>query len=256
MNFVMEKFSKMFQPNVDVVGTRSKNPIPPLTMTKALDAYTAYLHEEMRQAYLQGLDHAAIVVACSLLEYAIKSSLYYEEFVKAGHKFSQGKWDEIEAKEFGEVINWAKRSGLISKEEHKRLESFRKAVRNFYMHGSTPDQVKRTVLPTYVGDLRSGDVQKDDIDVATNLPLQRIVRIAFDRQQCDSVVRFVDMAVRKVLDRKDARIAEAESTNKADSPTDAQFKTIIDKLTKAGVHGMMAIGKELPDIPNELGESE
>lgn len=136
MNFVMENTFKMFFPDASLLDERRKNPPPVLPMGPALDAYTAFLHEEMRQCYLQGLDHAAIVTACAVLEFTIKAAIFFEEDIKAGREFDQAKWDEIEGMEFSPLISRARSVGIITKDGHRVLDGFRKAVRNNYMHGA------------------------------------------------------------------------------------------------------------------------
>ncbi len=132
----MNEILESIYPDKNVVARRRAMPFPPLLPRS--DLFSAYLHEEMRQCYLNGNDHAALVTACALIDSTIKDAIEFERFVKADCVFNPDEWDRIDALEFGDAINMAKRRGIIRKDEWKKLEWLRKHIRNVYMHGQTP----------------------------------------------------------------------------------------------------------------------
>ena len=247
MNFVLEEVFGNFRKDIDVVKERNEHALDVLPTGPALDAYTAFLHEEMRQCYLQGLDHAAIVMACALLEFTIKADIYFEEYLKAGRQFDQAKWNEIESKEFAKLINWAKSLGLISKNGHKMLESFRVSVRNNYMHGSTPKRVKQTKLQVFEGNWQTGEAKIREIELGTDLALQRMYRVAYDRMQCEQVIPFVDQAVREHVANMNVKLGECEKKHPSPVASIEDLDAMMEKMKAQGFDGGMALIREVPD---------
>lgn len=249
MNFVLEGIVNQFSPGEDTIADRNKCPIPVLPMSPALDAYTAYLHEEMRQSYLNGLDHAAIVTACALLEYTLKEAVYSELHFRDERKFNKVKWNEVESKDFSTIMNWAKSLGILSKAGHKQLESFRNTVRNNYMHGTTPDRVKKTKWQVFDGNWKTGEVELREIELNEDLSLQRMCRLVYDRMQCAPVVEFVDKAVRDFLENRNLALKKWEEDHPGQKPTREQFDTVLTKLRDHGFEDGMAITRDLPIDP-------
>jgi len=102
MNEILENL----YPDKEVMARRGAQPFLPLLPRS--DLFSAYLHEEMRQCYLNGNDHAALVTACVLIDSSVKDAIQFDSFVKADFVFSPGEWDKIDALKFGDVIIWRK----------------------------------------------------------------------------------------------------------------------------------------------------
>jgi len=136
MNPILERI----YPDKTVLARRQLRGLVPLI--PCTDTFVAYLHEEMRQCYLNGHDHATLVTACALIDFAVKDAIEFEMFVKAECVFNADEWDKIDKLRFGDVINMAKRRGIVTKEEWKQLDWIREHIRNVYMHGQTPDWIK------------------------------------------------------------------------------------------------------------------
>ena len=255
MNFVMEDIFGRAFPELHVPEDRRRNPLSPLQASPALDAYTAYLHEEMRQCYLEGLDHAAIVTACAVLEYTIKSAVYFEHSQKvADRRFDQEKWDEIEKQDFSELINCGKSLGLISKKNHKTLDRFRDAVRNVYMHGATPEAVKSATVPIFEGNWQTGQGAIREIRLSSDLSLQRMYRLMHDRLQCAQIVHFVDAVVRHTLAWMNEHLAAWAKTHPTEQPTPEKINAIMDEMKRQGFDGSMAIMQQIPPELRDAAE--
>jgi hypothetical protein len=171
---------------------------PPLSMF--FDYFTAYMYEEMRQCYLNCLDHSAIVAGCVALEAVIKSTSYQKWFVEHGrHHHNSRLWNKIDGMEFGTSINYARRIGLISKRFKKRLCSFRGNVRNKYLHGETPTEVKDAIWKNVgIFNVKTQKTDIRDLELKGVIHLQRLARIINDRNLAPFVVAFVHEAIGKL----------------------------------------------------------
>ncbi len=175
MNPILEQL----YPDKTVVARRRQAGFPPLSGT--LDAFTAYVHDDMRACYLNGCDPAAIVTACVLIDFALKDAIHFDAFVKAEQKFNAKQWDQIDGFDFSTSINSARARGVVNKDECKQLHWLRKEVRNVYPHGQTPDWIKNKSEDIWEGNLDTGDVQRRTVSVRDNIVLQRQIRIVADR---------------------------------------------------------------------------
>lgn len=230
-------------PDNDVVARRRAQGFAPLN--PAPDQYTAYLHLEMWLCYLNGLDHAAIVMACALVDFAIKNTLYFKAHVAAGCKFDPAQWDNIDALEFAALIRLAKSRGVLTKEQWQALEKFRVRVRNVYMHGATADMVKDLDLEVVEGDTQTGEVTERAFSLREDLSLQREVRLRSDRNTCNAVVPWIDECVR-MLARDIAHWLEQWRALNPSSPTKAQVERVLENMHKDGHKGDLLIMKDVP----------
>jgi len=239
MNPILESI----YPDKGVIARRQSIGLAPLL--SRYDPFTDYLHEEMRQCFLNGHDHAAIVVACALVDFAVKDAVYVEAFVKAGCEFNADEWDEIDGLSFGDAINRAKLCGVVSKKQWKHLEWIREHVRNVYMHGQTPHCIKDKDDTFWKGNLETGELTETTVNVRDEIVLQRVIRIAADRNICDQVVRLVDAIVRTLCARSDKAIA----LWKAKYPfkhTRAQLERMIENMRERGIGPDFIITGDLP----------
>jgi len=213
------------------------------------DAFVAYLHEEMRQCYLNGHDHAALVTACALIDFAVKDAIEFGLFVKADCVFDAGEWDKIDQLRFGEVLKLAKSRGVITKAEWKQLDWLRQHIRNVYMHGQTPDWIKDKDDTIIEGDLATGEAKEQTVSVRDNIVLQRHIRIVADRNVCDEIVRLVDGFVRLLGTRAITALEEWKLKNPS-KPTVAQVERVLENMQKQGLQADLIITSDFPvDMP-------
>ena len=245
LNPIMEDL----HPDKDLVARRQAKGYPPLK--PAIDHYAAYLHLEMWLSYLNGLDHAAVVTACALLESTLKSALYLLHHVDAGFEFDRKAWDAIDEADFGKVANMAKSKGLVTKEEWEKLEWFREHIRNDYMHGATPKWLKEYPADEFLkADVKTGEVSGAGGTLGDHLVPQRIVRVRADRDVCDEVVPLADRLVRVISANALAKVEKYKRDNPS-STTVTQLEQVLDNIQKQGLNVGCVIMSEVPeDLPD------
>lgn len=227
-----------------------------LSLSPRMDMFSAYLHEEMRQCYLNGHDHAALVTACALLDFAVKDAIHFNLFVEADCIFNPDEWDKIDALKFGEAANLAKTRGIVSKQEWKKLEWVREHIRNVYMHGQTPHWIKDKNDKIIEGNLETGEVREVTVSARENIVLQRNVRIVADRNVCDQVVRLVDWFVRTLNGRALRRLDEWKKANPS-KPTYQQVDRILQSMREEGLNANLITTADYPDdMPSAVGTAD
>lgn len=239
MNSILEQL----HPDKGVVARRQQKGLPPLEASG--DAFTAYLHEELRACFLNGHDYAAILTACAVVDAAIKGAIHFDAFVKADCQFDPAVWDRVDAMKFGNAINLAKKQGVISKEEWVVLEWLREHVRNVYLHGQTPHWIKDKEETIVRGDLTTGEVKEETVRVRENIVVQRMVRIVADRNICERVVLLADGCVRAVVARSKAKLEEWRGANPS-KPTIAQVQNVLANMQRQGLQGDLLVTSDFP----------
>lgn len=225
-------------------------------LNPAMDAFTAYLHEEMRACFLNGHDHAALVMACALIDFAVKDTIYFDVYVKKDCIFEPDVWDKIDELHFGQAINRAKSAGVVTKEEWKQLEWIREHVRNVYMHGQTPPWLKDKDAEGMIqGDFGTGEVVERTVKLREDMTLQRYYRAGVDRNICDQVVRLVDGLVRRLVARSQKALNEWKANNPS-KPTRAQVDRILRNMERQGLEANLIITRDFPvDMPDPAAET-
>lgn len=241
-------------PDKTVLAKRQAIGLPQLV--PAMDAFTAYLHEEMRTCFLNGHDHAALVMACALLDFAVKDAIHFDVYVKRDCNFIPDEWDKIDELKFGQAINRAKSAGVVTKDEWNQLEWIREHVRNVYMHGQTPPWLKDKDAEGIIqGDLNTGEVAERTVKLREDMTLQRYYRTAIDRNICDHVVRLVDGLVRTLVARSKTALDEWKARNPS-SPTRAQVDRVLRNMEKQGLQADLIITSDIPkDMASPLADS-
>lgn len=243
MNHILENL----YPDKDVLARRQRQPFQQLL--PRMDLFSGYLHEEMRQCYLNGHDHAALVMACVLIESTIKDAIHFDRFVKAGCVFNPDMWDEIDGKTFSQTTNLAESRGLVTKDEWNDLDWLRKHIRNVYMHGQTPHWIKDKDDTVIRGDFDTGEVEEVTVRVRDDIVLQRHVRIVADRNVCEMVVALVDGFAR-VLTARSMKALDAWKQENPSSPTYKQVVRVLENMKKQGLEvDLLITACEPPDVP-------
>lgn len=241
MNAVMESVYT----DRSLLEQRQANPLSPLGTP--LDPFSSYLHEEMRQCYHNGHDHAAIVTACAVLDSVLKDAIYFDEYIKADCRFARSTWDEIDGLEFGPLIHRARRNGVTDKKQHKALEWFRKNVRNVWMHGSTPPDLKDFVIVDVVqANLQTGRVRARAIKAGSNLPLQRMMRIVADRKWCAQVVPFADGMIRALTSACHGRLQEWSKRHPGKSSR-KRLERVLKHVEQRGINPDFIMVRDTPE---------
>jgi hypothetical protein len=230
-------------PGDNVVAGRQAKGYPPLDLVR--DQYTAYLHLEMWLCYLNGLDHAAVVMSCALIDYAVKNALYVKAYVDGGCSFSPDEWDKIDCLEFGEAINMAKGRGVVTKDDWELLEWIRVHIRNEYMHGATPKWLKDKEMGVVTGDLETGAVHERTVTLREDLSLQRQARIRADRNVCNKVIPLVDRLVRVLVQGIHQRVEEWRQRNPS-TATRAQVERVLENIRKQGLSVDQIVMRDIP----------
>ncbi len=247
LNPIMENI----HPDDDVVARRQAKGYPPLK--PVIDQYCIYLHLEMWLCYLHGLDHAAVVTACALLESTMKAALYLLHHVNARLEFDRAEWDKIDQLEFGNAAGMAKARGLVSKEEWEQLDWFRKYIRTDYMHGATPKWLKEYSADDFVkGDLNTGEVSDAEGTLGDHLVPQRIARLTADRDVCHQVVTGADRLVRVMSANSVAKVEQ----HKRDHPASTTVKKVEEVLENIQKQGMNVDTVILSDVPTDLTDKK
>lgn len=239
-------------PDNDVVARRQARGYPPLAVGS--DPYTTYLHLEMWLCYLNGLDHAAVVTACALIDFAVKDAIHFDVYVKSDCNFKADEWDKIDGLDFGKTINMAKSRSIVTKDESKKLDWIRQHFRNVYLHGETPHWLKDKDADVSEGNLETGEVRDRTIPLRDNLAIQRQYRIAADRNACNVLVPLVNGFVRTLAKRSLDAIETWKAKNPS-KPTRDQVDRVLDNMRKQGMKPDVIIMNELPAdlISQELG---
>lgn len=233
-------------PDNGVVARRQARGFPPLK--PPLDHYTAYLHLEMWLSYLKGLDHAAVVTACALLESTLKSALYLLHHAKAEFAFDRVAWDSIDELEFGRAASMAKSKGLVTKEEWQQLEWFREHIRNDYMHGATPKWLKDKPADDFVqAELETGEVKEAEGTLGDHFVPQRIARVAADRNACNEVVPAADRLVRIISANALANVEQYKREHPS-SATVKQLEQVLENIQKQGMDVNTLIMSDIPKV--------
>jgi len=254
MNPVMEQF---FGTRGLTLTHRAELVVPLLPRDAGL--FIQYLHIEMWQCFINGHDHAAIVTASALLEHAIKDAIFFDAHLQADKVFDRSTWDKIDGLELGQAIQYARSRGIITKEEKKRLFAFKDQIRNKWMHGETPAEVKATCIPEIVeANYRTGEVKKVRVDLGDNAMFQKIGRILADREMAPNVVDFVDRIVRELNTINEEKLLRWREAKGDTPPTKEQVDRVLENIRQQfgenalnGLSGFM--GHAPPFAPSHPG---
>lgn len=166
------------------VARRQANPLPPLF--DIAEEVLRYVHEELRCCYQVGLDHAAILTASALVERSLKVAIVCDIFDETG--FDPKLVDEVEGKNLETAAKWAKRRGLLGKDEWRYVDDFREHVRNCWTHGGTAQTLKDFHVPIVIGNLKTDEVSSKVVRVGDVPFLRQHGQVFADAKYVDSVV--------------------------------------------------------------------
>ena len=115
-------------------------------------------------------------------------------------KADSQQWDYFEKIELGPAIKRAKKAGLIDSQMEKKLDSFRKTIRNPYNHFNikklTQDVVAEKVK---VVDTESGAIEEQNLPAKDNPMIQAQVKPFVDDYHVIPVFYFADEVVKYLL---------------------------------------------------------
>jgi hypothetical protein len=157
------------------------------------------LYQEIRECIFFGLNGAAITMSSILIEFVLKHVTFIKE--SGGYqKADPQQWDHFEKMELGPAIKRAKKAGLIDFQMEKKLDSFRKTIRNPYNHFNikklTQDVVAKKVK---VVNTENGAIEERDMPAKDNPMIQAQVKPVVDEYNVIPVFYFADEAVKYLL---------------------------------------------------------
>lgn len=252
MNPIMERFFGQRG-----VTSTQRQTLKYLPLPREADLFVQYLHVEMWFSFLNGHDHAAIVTGCALLEYAVKDAVFFEQYLKADKVFDRSSWDKIDSMTLGPLVRKARKQGIISEKTENRFLTFKDDVRNKWLHGGTPPNVKASSISEVIeANYRTGEVKKVRMDLRTNPTFQRIGRILADRVTAPGVVAFVDKSVRRLLQQNEQKNVAWQQVHGDTPPSKEQIDRVLDNIRKqfgeSALDGMNTVMGHIP--PQDTGD--
>ncbi len=157
------------------------------------------LYQEIRECIFFGLNGAAITMSAILIEFVLKHTTFIKE--AGGYQNADTRdWDQFENMELFHAINRAKRAGVLDAEMAKRIDSFRKTIRNPYSHynikmityGVIAQKVKQVNTTT-------GVVTEVDLAAKDHPMIQAQVKPWVDEHKVMAVFAFADEVVKYLL---------------------------------------------------------
>ena len=197
-------FDTIPAPTVDqLFDQRKKNAFMKIgqlpSLPQGLPPAVQALYQEIRECIFFGLNGAAITMSAILIEFVLKHTLFIKE---AGgyQKANTQDWDKFENMELGPAINRAERAGMLDAKMAKRLDSFRRAIRNPYSHynikkityGVVAEKVKQV-------DTKTGAVTEVDMAAKDHPMIQTQVKPWVDENNVLAVFAFADEVVKYLL---------------------------------------------------------
>lgn len=174
------------------------------------------LYQEIRECIFFGLNGAAITLTGNLLEFTLKHTTYVKEVGGYQH-YDSSKWDEFEKIEFGDAINRAKKTGLITSKIAKQLHCFREDIRNPYSHYNikkiTEDIIARRVKNI---NLATGEIVEIDIHAKDSPVIQAQGKPIVDQQRILAVFNFANSIVIYLINRLNEHLT-LKSTERSNS---------------------------------------
>jgi len=157
------------------------------------------LYQEIRECIFFGLNGAAITMSAILIEFVLKHTTFIKE---AGgyHKANAHDWDQFENMELASTITRAEKTGIIDAQMVKRLDLFRKTIRNPYSHYN----IKKITFDVVAGKVKqvnttTGAVTEVDLAAKDHPMIQAQVKPWVDGQYVIAVFAFADEVVKYLL---------------------------------------------------------
>lgn len=169
-----------------------------------------YMHEEMRQCFLNNLNHAATLMANALLEALLREVVYCKK--KAGAKQVDVElWMKLQKLTLGPLIDQAIKVSAIDKVKGERLHIVKKEIRNAYQHGRFPDRVKKSAkIPTKRVNMKTGVVDDIETDPSEDKFITPLILMDYDRNQMPGLVLELDKLVRELMSGSIRNVAEGK----------------------------------------------
>lgn len=214
----------------DPTKKRAAKPVRPLP--DYVDSFDAYLHKQMRICYMQGIDHAAILMACALIEFTLKSVIHFYKLLDSDKNFNPKVWKKLDKQTLGKLIPQARKLKILTKKQENILTKFNINVRTKWMHGATPPQA-RIVMPK-VMDMNyvTGEVNLGPVNPDENIVIQRLIRCFIDRLWAERIVLTIDREVRAIHKKADKVHAKWKKKNKSSPPTQEQLDRVYHNAIK------------------------
>jgi len=157
------------------------------------------LYQEIRECIFFGLNGAAITMSAILIEFVLKHTTFIKE--AGGYQNADTHdWDQFENMELAPAINRAKRAGVLDAKMAKRLDYFRKTIRNPYSHYN----IKKITYDVVAGKVKqvnttTGAVTEVDLAAKDHPMIQAQVKPWVDEHNVMAVFAFADEVVKHLL---------------------------------------------------------
>ena len=154
------------------------------------------LYQEIRECIFFGCNGAAITLSGILIEFMLKRVTYAKE--SGGYqKYDPKTWDEFEDMDLSSATNRAKRAGILDSRMAKRINAFRKQIRNPYSHYNI-QKISEHVIAEKVKVLNTetGEHEERDLAARDNPFIQTVVKPIVDKYHVLNVFHFADEVVK------------------------------------------------------------
>jgi hypothetical protein len=185
--------------------TRRANPP---AVDEAADGYLKLIAHDVFLCYRLGLDHAAIVTACTLVEMAIKTAVVFFIALDKGLKPNHQDWLPTDRKTLDPLARYA-RTILkgVPKDFWESVDEFKREYRDVYLHGAVSESLLRRRVTVDTIDINTGVISKQEVTLRDSISLQRQFRPHHDRDVVDAVVEFAIFVVNSMTAQMQIRFA-------------------------------------------------
>ena len=154
------------------------------------------LYQEIRECIFFGCNGAAITLSGILIEFILKRVTYAKE--SGGYQsYDPNTWDEFEDMDLSAATNRAKKAGILDSKMAKRIDAFRKQIRNPYSHYNIQKITEHVIAEgVKVLNTETGEHEEQDIEARDNPSIQTVVKPIVDKYHVLNVFRFADEVVK------------------------------------------------------------
>ncbi|MBN1882283.1 MAG: hypothetical protein JW885_08935 [Deltaproteobacteria bacterium] len=164
------------------------------------------LYREIQECILFSLNGAAITLSAILIEFTLKRTTYTKEVGGYG-EYDPEKWEEFEKMDFGESIGRAKKVGLLGSKPAKELKSFRKNIRNPYIHYNLRSITKGAVVEkAKILNFETQQYEEKDMYADDNPIIQSYAKPFVDKGNVITVFEFADAIVKYLINRLEEKL--------------------------------------------------
>ncbi|MGI8420010.1 MAG: hypothetical protein ACR2LN_05210 [Candidatus Levyibacteriota bacterium] len=135
-----------------------------------------------------------------LVEFSLKHAIVKKN---RGNTYDKAEWDRIENMELGSTVKEAKQLGLIDDRLEDALKSFKKTVRNPYLHYNIK-KITKKVAANKVKKINVDTKKVEELNLSAedNPVLWGFAKKFVDRETVFDVFTFADRIVKQLFERR------------------------------------------------------